>query len=739
MPLAWRLFVVSLSVSVAGATSAADWQPAKGFLPTRWTKDVSPSNAHPEYPRPQMVRKDWLNLNGLWQLAIQPKDAEQPSNYAEQILVPFPVESGLSGVMKRPSENDRLWYRRTFEVPAKWRKSRVLLHFGAVDWETRVWVNGQEVGSHTGGYDGFTFDVTSALKPAGDQEIVVSVWDPTDAGSQPIGKQTRNPRGILYTPTTGIWQTVWLEPVPRSYVKSLKITPSLDDGCVYVTVDGSGSVALSAFDGSAEVSKASGPVGKKLKLPVPDAKLWSPDSPFLYGLKVQLLDSSGKRVDEVQSYFGMRKISLGRGADGVTRIFVNDRPQFLAGPLDQGFWPDGIYTAPTDKALRYDIEMTKKLGFNMARKHVKVEPERWYYWCDRLGLLVFQDMPSGNTERDPVGFEKELRAMIAGRYNSPCIAMWVVFNEGWGQHDTPRYVKLVKSLDPTRLVDNASGWTDQNCGDVIDMHNYPGPGSPEPSAKRAAVLGEFGGLGLPVPGHRFTESGNWGYKDYADRKKLSDAIVTLFRNLRPLIASPGLSAAVYTQTTDVELESNGFMTYDRALVKGNPKAIRDEVLKLYLPPPVLKQVVPTSQRRGIAWKYTTDKPAEDWYKPSYKDGAWSQGPGGFGTKGTPGAVVRTEWKTDDIWLRRTFEVPVGTEWTHPTMAIHHDEDVEVYVDGKLIASLPGYITAYTLIPLSKTAGKLLTPGKHMLAVHCHQTTGGQYVDVGFVDVLEANR
>ena len=730
---------MGLSFSVVGATSALDWQPAKGPLNTRWTKDVSPSNAHPEYPRPQMVRKEWLNLNGLWQLAIEPKDAAQPSRYTDQILVPFPVESALSGVMKRPNEKDRVWYRRTFQVPAKWSRSRVLLHFDAVDWETTVWVNGKEVGNHTGGYDGFEFDVTSALNPGGEQEIVVSVWDPTDAGPQPVGKQRRDPGGILYTPTTGIWQTVWLEPVSQTYIRTLRITPSVDDGCVSVNVNARGAVALSAFDGSTEISKVTGQAGRELKLPVPNAKLWSPDSPFLYGLKVSLLDSAGKKVDEVQSYFGMRKVSLGRGADGITRIYLNNKPQFMAGPLDQGFWPDGIYTAPTDKALRYDIEATKKLGFNLARKHVKVEPARWYYWCDRLGLLVFQDMPSGDSEKNPADFEKELRALIAGRYNSPCIAMWVVFNEGWGQHDTPRYVRLVKSLDPTRLVDNASGWTDANCGDVIDMHNYPGPGSPTPTARRAAVLGECGGLDLSIPGHRFSEKGNFGYQSYSDRKKLTTGIATLFQNMRPLIANPGLSAAIYTQTTDVEGESNGFMTYDRAMIKGDLKPIRDEVLKLYLPPPVLKPIVPTSQRRGVVWKYTIQKPAEDWFKPAFNDGAWTRGFGGFGTKGTPGAIVRTEWRTDDIWVRRSFEIPAGTEWKHPMMALHHDEDVEVYVDGKQIASLPGYLTAYTLIPLSKAASKVLTPGKHTLAVHCHQTTGGQYVDVGFTDAVEPSK
>lgn len=578
-------FVVGVSlalVSLAPLPCRAAWQPAVGPLKTRWAKDVSPANAHPEYPRPQMVRKDWLNLNGLWDLAIIGKDAK-PSGFPSQILVPFPVESALSGVMKPVSENDRLWYRRAFEVPKSWRDQRVLLHFGAVDFETTVWVNGQQVGQHRGGYDGFTFDITGALGKAGANELLVGVWDPTDAGTQPRGKQVRHPNGIWYTPTSGIWQTVWLEPVSSASIIDLKITPDVDASAIVVrpittATLGGFTLEVTVREGIRKVGTASVIPGGQATIPIEKPRLWSPESPHLYDLEVRL-KLGHRTIDKVESYFGMRKISLGKDDKGFTRLLLNNKPCFQFGPLDQGFWPDGIYTAPTDEALRYDIEMTKKLGFNLARKHVKIEPDRWYYWCDKLGLLVWQDMPSGDkfisgkmpditrTPESAAEYETELQALINGRGNHPCIVMWVPFNEGWGQWETPRVVETIKKLDPSRLVDDASGWTDRGVGDVIDMHKYPGPGAPEPEQNRASVLGEFGGLGLPVPGHTWQAQKNWGYRSFSDADALTAAYVDLVAKLFPLIEEKGLSAAVYTQTTDVEIEVNGLMTYDREKVK----------------------------------------------------------------------------------------------------------------------------------------------------------------------------
>jgi beta-galactosidase/beta-glucuronidase len=579
------------------ATQAA-WRPAQGPLRTHWTDEVSPANAHPQYPRPQLEREEWRNLNGLWDYALTARDARQPDAFAGQILVPFPIESALSGVMKHVTEKDRIWYRRTFFVPQRWSGQRVFLHFGAVDFETTVRVNGKRIGDHRGGYDSFSFDVTDALKPGGSNELVVSVWDPTDAGTQPRGKQVRRPdKGIFYTGTSGIWQTVWLEPVPKTHIVSLRITPDIDTAAVKievaaVTLQDDVVLRVSAMDGRRNVNTASVNLpspspGRSLvrsfDLPVPEPKLWSPRSPFLYNLKVSL-EQGHKTIDEVSSYFGMRKVALGKDAHGVTRILLNNRPCFMLGPLDQGFWPDGIYTAPTDDALRYDIEMMKKMGFNMCRKHVKVEPARWYYWCDKLGLLVWQDMPSGDrfirpkdtdihrTAASAREFESELKALVDGHYNHPSIVMWVVFNEGWGQYDTPRLVSWVKELDPTRLVDDASGWADRGVGDVHDMHRYPGPGSFKPEPDRAAVLGEFGGLGFKVDGHTWAGK-TWGYRGMPSVKQLRGQYAKLLRGVAALRENPGLSAAVYTQLTDVEYEGNGLMTYDRALVKMGVKAL----------------------------------------------------------------------------------------------------------------------------------------------------------------------
>ena len=729
----------------------AKWQPARGPLLTKWAERITPKNAHCEYPRPQMVRKNWQNLNGLWDYAVVHKSQQQqPDAFDGQILVPFPIESALSGVMKPVGRENRLWYRRTFRIPRTWKGRNVLLHFGAVDWETTVWVNGNEFGTHRGGYDPFSFDITEALKETSEQEIVVSVWDPTNAGTQPRGKQVDKPGGIWYTAVTGIWQTVWLEPVPKAHIKSIKIVPDIDSKSVSVTAvcpDPAGySVEVEVKDGWFTKAKNKGNAGEEIGLNIKKPKLWSPESPFLYDLKVTLKDAKGKKVDAVGSYFGMRKIEVRKDKEGINRLFLNNESLFQFGPLDQGWWPDGLYTAPSDAALRYDIEVLKKLGCNMLRKHVKIEPARLYYWCDKLGLMVWQDMPSGDKyiggrdpdiERSPESarqFETELKAMISTFYNHPSIIMWVPYNEGWGQWDTQRIVDLIKELDPTRLVNNASGWTDRGVGDVHDIHSYPGPAAPPVEENRAAVLGEFGGLGLPVKGNLWQEERNWGYISYKTREELTDAYVTLIDNLRSLIGG-GLSAAVYTQTTDVEIEVNGWMTYDRAMIKMDVKKTAAANKRLYLPPPILKTIVPTSQKQPQNWRYTTSEPADDWQKADFDDSDWQTGQGGFGTKGTPGTIVRTEWKDSDIWVRRTFELE-DNKFSQPQLSIHHDEDAEVYINGQLAAKLEGYTTSYVRKTLDKEARSALKVGTNCIAIHCHQTTGGQYIDAGLVDVIE---
>ena len=622
------IHVASIAVVLFSSLAQGQWKPAGGPLMTKWAKEVSPENALPEYPRPQMARRNWLNLNGLWDYAIQPKDAAKPDAFDGQILVPYPIESALSGVMKPVGPDNRLWYRRTFEIPEgrRWSQEgrRILLHFGAVDWDATVWVNGKEVGNHKGGYDPFTFDITDALKDGGPQEIVLSVWDPTDAGTQPRGKQIRNPHGIWYTAVTGIWQTVWIEPVPSAYIGSLDMTPDIDAEVLRLKVRVEGNIpdpskyrilvnfgrrpARGTRPTRPLTPVASGEIGDELKIPVPDPKLWSPDSPHLYEILVWLVpqtDAAGQEGqpsvgfrggDSIESYFAMRKIALQKDEAGVNRLFLNNKPLFQFGPLDQGWWPDGLYTAPTDEALKYDIEVTKKLGMNMARKHVKVEPDRWYYWCDKLGLLVWQDMPSGDryiggndpdirrSEESAKQFDLELTRVIDAFRNHPSIVMWVPFNEGWGQFDTPRVVEMVRKLDPTRLVNNASGWTDRGVGDVMDIHSYPGPDAPRLEARRAGVLGEFGGLGLPLPGHTWQAEKNWGYRSFTNADELTDAYLALIKKLHPLTGDAGLSAAVYTQTTDVEIEVNGLMTYDREIIKMDAERVAAANKTLYTPP-----------------------------------------------------------------------------------------------------------------------------------------------------------
>lgn len=764
-----RIAVVAAIVSLFVAFPAAgEWKPKQAPLMTRWAKDVDPARPLPEYPRPQMVREKWQNLNGLWEYAIRPRDEPQPAKFDGEILVPFPVESALSGVMQKVGADNRLWYRRSFDVSPDWGGQKVLLHFGAVDWETTVWVNGKEVGAHRGGYDPFSFDVTGALKLPGTQEIVVGVWDPTTRGQQPLGKQHDRPEGIWYTPTTGIWQTIWLEPVPEVYIRALKITSDVDTQSVVVEVDAVGAgddavlnviAKIPGEPGDFRHTDAFAPKGQRLRLSLagkPDPRLWSPDSPVLYELTISLFPKGGTKkppgADVVHSYFGLRKVSLGKDDQGVTRILLNNKPLFQFGPLDQGFWPDGLYTAPTDEALKFDIEITKKFGFNMARKHVKVEPARWYYWCDKLGLLVWQDMPSSADGHIAPGkgegtrpaavaenFERELKSLIDTHHNSPSIVMWVPFNEGWGQFDTVRIAELVKAYDPTRLVNCASGWNDFPAGDVHDIHVYPGPASPEPEEHRAAVLGEFGGLGLPLKGHTWQSEKNWGYRSFTSIEDLTDAYLNLITPLRPLLGSPGLSAAVYTQTTDVEVEVNGLLTYDRAVTKLAPEVLAAAHRRLYWPPPRIDVVVATSQKAPQEWRYTTAKPADDWFRSDADVSTWQIGQGGFGTKETPGTVVRTEWKTPDIWIRRSFDLSDKLVPGQFSVVMHHDEDAEVYLNGVLATKASGYTTDYQLFDIRSAARGALRPGRNVIAIHCHQTGGGQYIDAGLVAVTEQGK
>jgi len=584
------LFTLILGVLSMSCSKTSNWQPAESPLKTRWTNDVSPENVWPEYPRPIMERNNWKNLNGLWEYAIRPVDSPKPDQFDGQILVPFPVESALSGVAQMVGKDSLLWYRTHLNIPSDWMEKRILLHFEAVDWETKIWLNDEKLGSHKGGYDPFYFDITKNSKGSGEQELVVSVWDPSDKGFQPRGKQVSEPGGIYYTPSTGIWQTVWLEPVPETSIRDFQMIPDIDQEIMTVKIftdnpNENDQMRITVYNKDAkEVTDAVGKIEEDIELNITNPNLWSPDSPYLYDLKIQLVRND-KIIDEVKSYFGMRKSALGKDENGITRLMLNNKFVFQIGPLDQGFFPDGLHTPPTDEAMKYDLEVLKKIGFNMLRKHVKIESRRFYYWCDKMGLLVWQDMPNGErairpsepdmtrTAESAQQYEFELNRMIMTKFNHPSIVMWVPFNEGWGQYETPRIVDLIKSLDPTRLVDNASGWADRGIGDVMDIHRYPGPGSPNPEENRAAVLGEFGGLGFNMKGHMWQEEG-WGYRLFQDIEALTVKYEELLQGVYGFGKDPGLSAAVYTQTSDIETENNGLMTYDREVIKIDPEALK---------------------------------------------------------------------------------------------------------------------------------------------------------------------
>jgi Glycosyl hydrolases family 2, sugar binding domain/Glycosyl hydrolases family 2/Glycosyl hydrolases family 2, TIM barrel domain len=715
------------------AGEGAGWNPGKAPLMTRWAAAVNPTNVWPEYPRPQLVRPDWENLNGLWDYAITPASVGKPPPFAGKILVPFSPESALSGVMARFDGNSKLWYHRTFSVPASWRGRRLRLHFGAVDWRCRVWVNGHEIGEHQGGYDAFTFDITDALRWNGAEDMVVCVSDPTDDGDQPRGKQSLKPEGIFYTATSGIWQTVWLEPVPEVCIERLRLSPDIDAHALRLRVAVSSfsdnlQVEAVASAGAGEVARIAGAANTELVLNLPDPHLWSPDDPFLYDLKVTLKDGH-KVLDSVASYFGMRKIALRADDQGITRIALNNKFIFELGALDQGFWPDGIYTAPTDAALRHDFEFLKRAGFNLVRMHVKVEQARGYYWCDKLGLLIWQDMPSGNnaTAASRQEFEIELQHMIRELYNHPAIVQWDLFNEGWGQFDTESLTKWIKAVDPSRLVDDASGWTDMRVGDVVDMHNYPGPDSPAPEPHRAAVLGEFGGLGLAVPDHLWS-SNSWAYVMLTNRDELAAGYAQALKRVWELHRLRGLSAAVYTQLADVETECNGLQTYDRAVAKIDPEVLRIANRGGFWGTP-MKIIQPDALFGRATWKYTTEQPIGDWFKAGFDDSAWKDGVAGFGATGTPGIVMNTTWNTSDIWLRREFTLE-PEDLSGIKLQIFHDEDVDVYLNGVLAVKLSGFITDYSDFEISKEAAAALHPGGNTIAVHCHQTVGGQGVDVG---------
>jgi beta-galactosidase/beta-glucuronidase len=573
-------------------TSQNEWSIVEGNLLTDWASKVDSENVLPEYPRPQLKRTGWLNLNGLWDYAITSKNIQHITSFDGKILVPFAIESALSGVKRPLKPNQLLWYRRFFEIPEAWKGNDLLLHFGAVDWKAEVWVNGNLVGEHKGGYVPFSFEISKFVKYSEENEIIISVWDPTNKGKQERGKQRLKSWLIFYTAVSGIWQTVWLEPVPKTRVEKLFLVPDIDDSQlninpVFTNLKPEDEIQVNikaqGISIKKELFKNEGPY----VIDIPNQKLWNQENPFLYDLTLEIL-RKGEVIDKVESYFGMRKISIMHDNFGFPRLALNNEILFQCGVLDQGYWPDGLYTAPTDEALKFDIELAQQYGFNMIRKHLKIEPSRWYYHCDRLGMLVWQDMPNGGSffagiagilfgrrivfrygrykKSNRIQFYAELKGMIDSLHNHPSIVTWVLFNEGYGQFETKQVTEYVRILDNSRLINSASGWKDHKTGHIRDIHKYPGPAIPPLEYYRVAVLGEFGGYGYREKEHLWNPKKEWSYKRFDSREDLGDAFAELLIETL-VLKHTGLGASIYTQLTDVEHEINGLITYNRKIPK----------------------------------------------------------------------------------------------------------------------------------------------------------------------------
>ncbi len=767
-----------LSAALCAASFCGAWSAAPG-MKTPWGEKVTPENAWREYPRPQMARDAWLNLNGLWEYAVTAESPAIPEKWDGEILVPFVLESSLSGVGRPLQPNETLWYRRTFDAQVK-PGERLLMHFEQADFRAQVFVNRVEaMVPHEGGQMPFSVDVTDLVK-AGANELVVAVWDPTNDFIGSTGKQVFKPHGCMYTRSSGLGGTVWLETVPETHLVDYKVATDIDRGTVDVTLEGAGD--LKHAEARVEVCRAGKVVASgELKewgrpvtvaLPRPVA-LWSPEAPELYDLVITFRDAAKGTRDVVKGYFGMRKIELRKDANGVLRFFFNNAPRFLIGTLDQGWWPDGLLTPPSDEAMAYDILALKKMGFDMMRKHIKVEPRRYYYLCDKLGLILLQDMPSGFADAQKrYGFyRRELKEMMDHLQKVPSIAMWVPYNEGWGQPGqflTHSTLMWTQRYDPTRLVDGPSGAHDWEGGDVwkkpqdgggptkhlplgveeaahaVDKHDYATRPRMWPvNDRRASFLGEFGGIGCRVEGHLWTTNA-WGYGDTGkdvDRRLVQDKFVSLMEHVGGL-ATRGLAGSVYTQTTDVEGEINGLLTYDRKVVKFNAAALAAvhakvrEMAARGCVPRATKAVLPRYDPDPAAWAYTFTAPAADWMQPGFDDAAWKRSAGGFGGRGIdrdhPAAKIATKWETDAIWLRRRFTLDaVPEKLLEATLEMFHDEDAEVYLNGQLILSVKGYTTDYALFGVpAETFRAAAKKGGNVLAVKVVQTAGAQYFDLG---------
>ena len=578
------------------------WQPAGNKIKTKWGNNLNQNNIWNEYPRPQLERKDWINLNGLWSYSITNENALKPGNLYEKILVPFSLESSLSGVMKNLNEKEILWYYREFKIPENWKNKNILLHFNAVDWKCELFINDTKIGEHIGGYSEFYFDITNKLLE-GKNKILLKVFDPSDKGYQPVGKQSLNPNGIWYTSISGIWQTVWLEPVSEKYIEKIEINNDFDNKEIKINCklnqDENLPLKVGLLYNEKEFMKIKGNSNSDIVFKIPEEYFhpWSPSEPNIYRIKAELFDNEDKIIDSIESYTTIRKIEQRKDENGYYRIYLNNNKIFNMGVLDQGYWPDGLYTPPSEEAMIYDINKLKELGFNAIRKHVKIEPYRYYYYCDKIGMLIWQDMPSGDRQEnkwehhqlnagDDVkrsdesknNYYQEWSEIINNLKFFQCIIIWVPFNEAWGQFDTEKVVEFTNKQEPTRLINSASGGNHRNCGNFLDLHNYPEPSQYLKVDNLINILGEFGGLGLDIKGHTWKDD-NWGYKTFKTKEEVTEKYEEYINLI--INSFKGFSAAIYTQTTDVETEINGLITYDRSEIKvdkGRIKAANEKII-----------------------------------------------------------------------------------------------------------------------------------------------------------------
>lgn len=752
--LSMILVLAIMLTFVESVRAQSTWTKQTAPVMTPWGEQLTADNVWQEYPRPSMKRQEWMNLNGVWKYfkrtSINYDYERNASSFSKAILVPFPVESALSGIMDKSYSSNRRathMYRRTFTLPDAFSDKNVLLHFGAVDWRCYIYVNGQLAGTHDGGSVPFALDITSFLKESGTQELQVAVWDPTDGG-QPNGKQSVSPSGIWYTPNSGIWQTVWLEPVSPTHIESYEPIPDIDNSNVSIKVKTSEpcTVTLTVKDGGNTIVEQTGASDQTFTLAIPSAKLWSPDEPNLYDLEITAKEQ-GQEVDKVTGYFGMRKFSRAM-IDGHPAVLLNNKPLYMYGPLDQGWWPDGLLTPPSYEAMVYDLQVMKDFGMNMVRKHIKLENDLWFEWCDRNGLVVWQDMPSGcgsgaigNIEYAMQNFYRENEELIEATRHHPCIGAWVVWNEGWGQHaergmaHTMRAVNSVMNAnhDPGRFVHAVTGWVDVEMGDFLDVHSYPSPGAATNAVnERVASCGEFGGINLFIENHMWAGS-DVNYTTVEDAETYANLYDRYTDRLGELQQEKGLWMSVYTQITDVEQECNGILTYDRKVMKVSPaqqQMMRDKILRTinYRYKDVTTIVPAGDENSSIQWKYTTTEPAADWFTTDFAATGWKTGSAGFGGGG------RTPWSSSDIWIRRTFKINSFDMSRLPDLRLwlFHDEDAEIYINGLLAAKMTGYNTKYEAWPLLPEAQQSLKfdGTDNVIAIHCKQTTGGQFIDCG---------